>query len=60
MDALGTRLKRRAVLFSVALAGAAGMHQAQRPTGEIRLEVKDASGAAVTASGGLRGGGLGS
>ncbi|MGA1996603.1 MAG: TonB-dependent receptor plug domain-containing protein, partial [Bryobacteraceae bacterium] len=41
-------------LFGLALAGAAAMLQAQAPSGEIRLEVRDPSGAAVEALGRLR------
>jgi outer membrane receptor protein involved in Fe transport len=41
-------------LFWLVLAGAAGVLQAQKPTGEIRLEVRDPSGAAVEALGRLR------
>jgi outer membrane receptor protein involved in Fe transport len=54
-----TRLKRTAVFFLLVLGGAAGMLQAQQPTGEIRLQVKDPSGAVVTASGTLRSQGSG-
>jgi hypothetical protein len=50
MEAFGTRLKRTAVFSLLVLGGAAGMLQAQQPTGEIRLQVKDPSGAVVTAS----------
>ena len=54
MESFGTRLKRGAVFSSLVLAGAAALLQAQSPTGEIRLEIKDPSGAAVVASGTLR------
>ena len=54
MDSLGARLARGAVLFSLALLGAAAL-QAQHPAGEIRILVTDPSGAAVEASGRLRG-----
>jgi hypothetical protein len=47
MDPFGSGLKRGAVLLSLALQG-------QRPGGEIRLEVKDPSGAAMEASGKIR------
>jgi len=40
--------------FSLVLMGSAALLQAQSPTGEIRLEVKDPSGAAIAASGTLR------
>jgi outer membrane receptor protein involved in Fe transport len=41
-------------LFGLVLAAAAGVLRAQEPSGEIRLEVRDPSGAAVEASGRLR------
>jgi len=54
MESFGTRLQRGAVFSSLLLLGAAAALRAQQPTGEIRLEVKDPSGAAVAASGTLR------
>src|SRR5580692_2241059 len=54
MDSSETRPKRMAAFFLLVLGGAAVALQAQQPTGEIRLEVKDPSGAAVAASGTLR------
>jgi outer membrane receptor protein involved in Fe transport len=54
MHSLGSRLKPGAVLFSLVFTGAIAPLQAQQPAGEIRLEVKDPSGAAVVASGTLR------
>jgi outer membrane receptor protein involved in Fe transport len=54
VESFGTRLKRGPVFSSLVLAGAAALLQAQSPTGEIRLEIKDPSGAAVVASGTLR------
>jgi outer membrane receptor protein involved in Fe transport len=54
MDFFGPSLKRRLFSFSLAFAGAAALLQAQQPSGEIRLEVNDPSGAAVEASGRLR------
>jgi outer membrane receptor protein involved in Fe transport len=53
MDSSRTRPKRTAVFFSLVLGGAAGMLQAQQPTGEIRLAVEDSSGAGMQASGTL-------
>jgi outer membrane receptor protein involved in Fe transport len=47
MDALGTA-------FCLALLGSAARLQAQSPTGEIRLEVKDQSGKVAAASGKLQ------
>jgi outer membrane receptor protein involved in Fe transport len=49
MESFGSRFRAAAVLASLALA-----LQAQQPTGEIRVQVKDPSGAAVAASGRLR------
>jgi hypothetical protein len=43
----------RAVLLSLALLGGAAMLRGQRPAGEIRLEVRDPSGAAMEASGSI-------
>jgi outer membrane receptor protein involved in Fe transport len=42
------------VFFALALAGVPALPQARQPTGEIRLSVKDQSGAVVEASGTLR------
>ncbi|MGA3190583.1 MAG: TonB-dependent receptor, partial [Bryobacteraceae bacterium] len=50
MGSLGTPLKRGAVSFFLACA----LLQAQPPAGEIRIAVKDPSGAVVEASGTLR------
>jgi outer membrane receptor protein involved in Fe transport len=50
MDSFGPRVKRGAVSFFITFA----LLQAQSPTGEIRIEVKDPSGALVQASGTLR------
>ncbi len=59
MGLLGPRLKGRVVFSILVLAVIAGTLPAQQ-TGEIRLQVKDPSGAVVAASGTLRnqGGGL--
>ena len=54
MDSFGTRFKTAALSASLILAGSVALLRAQPPTGEIRLEVKDPSGAAVQASGTLR------
>ncbi len=54
MGPFGIPLKRAAVSFLLALVGGAEMLHAQQSTGEIRLQVKDPSGAAVAASGTLR------
>src|SRR6202050_1576310 len=54
MESFGSRLKRGAMFSSLVLAGAVALLQAQPPTGEIRLEIKDPSGASVVASGTLR------
>ncbi len=54
MGLFGTCLKRGAGVFSLVLVGAAAALQAQAPAGEIQLQVKDPSGAAVEASGSLR------
>src|SRR5580692_9105884 len=54
MDSFRSRLKSGTILLSLALAAAVGLLEAQPPTGEIRLEIKDPSGAPVTASGTLR------
>jgi outer membrane receptor protein involved in Fe transport len=53
MNSLGRRLKTASVFLSLVLGGIPVLLQAQSPTGEIRLEVKDPSGAAVAASGTL-------
>ncbi len=42
------------MFFSLVLGGITGMLPAQQPTGEIRLQVNDPSGAVVAASGALR------
>jgi outer membrane receptor protein involved in Fe transport len=52
MDALGNA-------FCLALLGSAALLQAQSPTGEIRLEVKDQSGKVAAASGKLQSPGAG-
>src|SRR5882724_3475999 len=54
MDSSRARVKRGAVVWCLAFVGAAAGLHAQRPTGEIRLAVKDPSGAAMEASGRLR------
>src|SRR5580658_2279229 len=54
MDSFRAHLAKGAVLLYLVLAGVNVLLQAQQPTGEIRLEVKDPSGAAVIASGTLR------
>src|SRR6202050_2105702 len=54
MDSFRAGTKRGSGIFSVVLVGAAVALQAQQRTGEIRLEIKDPSGAAVVASGTLR------
>jgi outer membrane receptor protein involved in Fe transport len=54
METLGIRARSGALLLSLVLSGAAAALKAQQPTGEIRLQVKDPSGAVVTASGTLR------
>ena len=53
MDSFGTRRKRIGLALALAFWGAAAL-QAQRPTGEIRIQVKDPSGAVTKASGTLR------
>jgi outer membrane receptor protein involved in Fe transport len=45
---------RASFAFFLVLTGAAGILPAQQPAGEIRLQVKDPSGAVVAASGTLR------
>jgi hypothetical protein len=55
MGSVRSRLKRGAVFLSLALAGAPAIVQGQLPTGEIRLAVKDPSGAAMKAAGRLQG-----
>ncbi len=54
MDWSGTRFKREALWFSLAIFGASALLPAQPSTGEIRLEVRDQSGAAMEASGRLQ------
>ena len=54
MGSFGKGLGRGEALFCLALLGATAVLQAQRQTGEILLEVKDPSGAAMAASGTLR------
>lgn len=54
MDLFGIHLKPTAVVSLLLLGGVAGLLRAQRSTGEIRLQVKDPSGAAVAAAGTLR------
>ncbi len=49
MDSLAGSFRAGAVLL-LAVAGVPGALRAQQPVGEIRIEVKDASGAAVQAS----------
>ena len=51
MRRMHSGLKRGAVVLSLALLGTTAALQGQRPAGEIRLEVKDPSGAAMEASG---------
>src|SRR5579863_3257547 len=53
MGSFGTLLEHRVVFPLLALAAMTGTLQAQQ-TGEIRLQVKDPSGAVVVASGTLR------
>jgi outer membrane receptor protein involved in Fe transport len=53
MDLFRSRLNRGAVFSFLALVGAAAVLRAQQSTGEVRLELKDPSGAAVIASGTL-------
>jgi outer membrane receptor protein involved in Fe transport len=54
MDSPGNSLRRGPVLFYLMLLGAAAAMQAQSPTGEIRLEVRDPSGSAMQAFGKLQ------
>src|ERR1700722_49379 len=54
MDSFRSRLNRGAVFSYLAVIGAASVLRAQQSTGEIRLEVRDPSGAPVVASGMLR------
>jgi outer membrane receptor protein involved in Fe transport len=54
MDSVGTRLTKGLVFFLLALATTVAPVRAQQPAGEIRLQVKDSSGAAMEASGTLR------
>src|ERR1019366_8930967 len=51
MDSRETILKRGMVVLCLTLLGPSVVLRAQRPTGEIRIEVKDPSGAAMEASG---------
>jgi len=51
---MGSCVKRAVVFYSLALLGATAGLWAQRATGQIRVEVKDPSGAAMEASGRLR------
>jgi outer membrane receptor protein involved in Fe transport len=55
MDLFRSRRHRLAALIFAMFGGVAGTLWAQAPVGEIRVEVKDPSGAAVRASGALRG-----
>jgi outer membrane receptor protein involved in Fe transport len=54
MDLFRAVRKTRTIALCLALLGATAQLVAQQPTGEIRLSVKDPSGAAVVASGTLR------
>ncbi|MGA2113625.1 MAG: TonB-dependent receptor plug domain-containing protein, partial [Bryobacteraceae bacterium] len=54
MELFGGRLMGGVALFALLLAEVAGVLRAQGPTGEIRLDVRDPSGAAVEAAGELR------
>ena len=54
MGQFGNNVKSPAVFLSLVLLGATMLVQAQPPTGEIRIEVTDPSGAAMVASGSLR------
>ena len=54
MDSLRGGPKRGMAVFCLLLLGCAAPIRAQHPTGEIRLEVKDPSGAAMPASGKLQ------
>jgi outer membrane receptor protein involved in Fe transport len=54
MDSFRPPLRTGAVCFLLALLGASVLLEAQQPTSEVRIEVKDPSGAAVQASGTLR------
>lgn len=54
MDLFRAVRKTRTIALCLALLGATAQFEAQQPTGEIRLSVKDQSGAAVVASGILR------
>ncbi|HEY1947858.1 MAG TPA: TonB-dependent receptor [Bryobacteraceae bacterium] len=53
MDSLRTGLARAVSFFSLLFLGTATLVQAQTITGELRLQVKDPSGAAMAASGRL-------
>jgi outer membrane receptor protein involved in Fe transport len=53
MASFGLRI-RQDVFLLLMLAGAAPLLRGQQPTGEIRLQVKDSSGAGMEASGRLR------
>lgn len=50
---VGAGTKAGAVFFWLMLSGTTSLLSAQRPTGEIKIEVKDPSGAAMEASGRL-------
>ena len=54
MDSRGICHTKASVSLFLALAGAVGLVRAQQPLGEIRLQVRDSSGAAMEASGTLR------
>ncbi len=54
MESRKTGLKRGMALLCLALLGPTVVLHGQRPAGEIRLEVRDLSGAAMEASGRLR------
>jgi len=54
MDLCASPLKRRAAVLAGVLLGAVVALQAQRPTGEIRVQVKDPSGAGMAVSGRLQ------
>jgi hypothetical protein len=54
VDSFRARVKRKTLICYLAITGANALLLAQQPTGEIRLTVKDPSGAVVRASGTLR------
>ncbi len=54
MDPFGLGANRRVGALSLVLMGAVGILQGQQSAGELRLQVKDPSGAAVAVSGTLR------